>query len=87
MNIDETGEMADIAIAIWPPTTLISHKTVTPRTHRRRRAKARATWPQYLPEVAYRIEGLPPPRRPDLGTARPRQLSRQFPAWDSAVGL
>ncbi len=32
MNIDETGEMADIAIAIWPPTTLISRKTVTPRT-------------------------------------------------------
>ena len=70
MNIDEKAEIPDIAIATWPETTLISRENVPERTLRRWRAKARATWPQYLPDVAYRIEGLPSPRRPDLGTAR-----------------
>ncbi len=46
-----------------PDPTIISRKNVSARTLRRRRAKARAKWPQYLPDVAYRIEGLPPPRR------------------------
>ena len=63
MNIDETSKMADTAIRIWPETALISRKTMTPRTLRRRRAKARAKWPTYEADVAYRIERLPPPRR------------------------
>ena len=63
MNIDEKAFRADIAISTWPETTLISRKTMTPRHPRRRRAEARAKWPMYLPDVAYRIERLPPPRR------------------------
>ena len=63
MNIDEKGEMADTAIPIWPEMTVISRKTVTARTIRRRRAAARVKWPMYLPDVAYRIERLPQPRR------------------------
>ena len=50
-------------IQIWPDTTLISRKTLPERTLRRRRAEARARWPMYLPDVAYRIERLPQPRR------------------------
>ena len=79
-----------MAIATWPDTTLISRKTMTARHLRRRRAEARERWPMYLPDVAYRIERLPPPRRrlrPDLGPARPRQFPRQLPPWDSALGL
>ena len=63
MNIDEKAFRADIAIGSWPETTLISRKTMTPRHLRRRRAEARAKWPMYLADVAYRIERLPPPRR------------------------
>ena len=63
MNIDEKAEIPDIAIATWPETTLISRKTMTARHLRRRRAAAREKWPMYLPDVAYRIERLPPPRR------------------------
>ena len=48
---------------IWPETTLISRKTIHERTLRRRRAEARAKWPMYMSDVAYRIERLPPPRR------------------------
>ena len=87
MNIDEKAEIPDMAIATWPETTLISRKTMTARHLRRRRAAAREKWPMYLPDVAYRIERLPPPLRTDLGTSRPRQLSRQFPPRHSAVGL
>ena len=64
MNIDEKAEIPDMAIATWPETTLISRKTMTARHLRRRRAAAREKWPMYLPDVAYRIERLPPPRRP-----------------------
>ena len=63
MNIEKHGPWADTAIPIWPTTTLILRITVTARTLRRRRAAARAKWPQYLPDVAYRIEGLPQPKR------------------------
>ncbi len=63
MNIDEKAFRADIAIGTWPETTLISRETMTARHLRRRRAEARARWPMYLPDVAYRIERLPPPRR------------------------
>ena len=63
MNIDETASTPDIAIGTWPETTLISPKTMTARHLRRRRAAARAKWPTYEPDVAYRIERLPPPRR------------------------
>ena len=63
MNIDETAEIPATLIATWPETTLISRKTIPERTLRRRRAKARAKWPTYEPDVAYRIERLPPPRR------------------------
>ena len=63
MNIDEKAEIPDMAIATWPDTTRISRKTVTARHLRRLRAAARAKWPMYLPDVAYRIERLPQPRR------------------------
>ena len=63
MNIDETASRADMAIATWPETTLISRNTMTARHLRRRRAEARAKWPTYEADVAYRIERLPPPRR------------------------
>ena len=63
MNIDKKAEIPDTPIQIWPKTTVLSRKTVTERTFRRRRAKARAKWPTYEPDVAYRIEGLPQPRR------------------------
>ena len=64
MNIDEKDEIPDMAIATWPETTLISRKTMTARHLRRRRAAAREKWPMYMADVAYRIERLPPPRRP-----------------------
>ena len=64
MNIDEKAEIPDMAITTWPETTLISRKTVTARHLRRLRAAVREKWPMYLPDVAYRIERLPPPRRP-----------------------
>ena len=64
MNIDEKAEIPDMAIATWPETTLISRKTMTARHLRRRRAAAREKWPMYMADVAYRIERLPPPRRP-----------------------
>ncbi len=63
MNIDEKASTPATPIRIWPETTMISRKTVPERTLRRRRAEARARWPMYLPDVAYRIERLPPPRR------------------------
>ena len=63
MNIDEKGSTPATPIQIWPNTTLISRKTIPERTLRRRRAEARERWPMYLPDVAYRIERLPPPRR------------------------
>ena len=63
MNIDKKGSTPDMAIAVWPDMTLISRKTMTARHLRRRRAEARERWPRYLPDVAYRIERLPPPRR------------------------
>ena len=63
MNIDEKAFTPATSIATWPENTLISRKTVPARTLRRRRATARAKWPMYLPDVAYRIECLPPPRR------------------------
>ena len=63
MNIDEKGSTPATPIQIWPNTTLISRKTIPERTLRRRRAAARARWPMYLADVAYRIERLPPPRR------------------------
>ena len=63
MNIDEKGSTPDMPIAVWPETTLISRKTMTARHLRRRRAEARERWPMYLPDVAYRIERLPQPRR------------------------
>ena len=63
MNIDEKAFTPATSIATWPENTLISRKTVPARTLRRRRAAARAKWPMYLPDVAYRIECLPPPRR------------------------
>ena len=63
MNIDENASTPATPIRIWPETTLISRKTIPERTLRRRRAEARARWPMYLPDVAYRIERLPPPRR------------------------
>ena len=62
MNIDEKAFTPDMAIATWPQKPIISRKTMTDRHLRRRRAEARAKWPMYLPDVAYRIEGLPPPR-------------------------
>ena len=90
MNIDEKAFRADIAIGTWPETTLISRKTMTPRHLRRRRAEARARWPMYMADVAYRIERLPPPpaaTRADLEPGLPRQFSRQLPPGDSPVGL
>ena len=63
MNIDEKAFTPDMAIATWPEKPLISRKTMTARHLRRRRAAARAKWPMYLPDVAYRIEGLPQPKR------------------------
>ena len=63
MNIDEKASTPDIAIATWPENTFISRKTMTESHLRRRRAEARARWPMYLADVAYRIEGLPQPRR------------------------
>ena len=63
MNIDEKASTPDMAIATWPEKTLISRKTMTERHLRRRSAEARARWPMYLADVAYRIEGLPQPRR------------------------
>ena len=63
MNIDKKCSTPATPIRIWPNTTLISRKTIPERTLRRRRAEARARWPTYLPDVAYRIERLPPPRR------------------------
>ena len=63
MNIGEKGFTPDMAITTWPETRLISPKTMTARHLRRRRAEARARWPMYLHDVAYRIERLPQPRR------------------------
>ena len=63
MNIDEKASSPATPIRIWPETTLISRKTVPERTLRRWRAAARAKWPTYEADVAYRIERLPPPRR------------------------
>ncbi len=63
MNIDEKCSTPATVAQIWPDTTLISRKTIPERTLRRRRAEARAKWPMYMADVAYRIERLPPPRR------------------------
>ena len=63
MNIDEKCSTPATPIQIWPETTLISRKTIPERTLRRRRAEARARWPMYLADVAYRIERLPQPKR------------------------
>ena len=63
MNIDENAEIPATVARIWPDTTLISRKTIPERTLRRRRAEARAKWPMYMADVAYRIERLPQPRR------------------------
>ena len=63
MNIGEKCSTPDIAIAEWPEKPLISAKTMTARHLRRRRAEARAKWPMYMADVAYRIECLPQPRR------------------------
>ena len=63
MNIDEKPEIPATSIRIWPETTVISRKTIPERTLRRRRAAARAKWPMFMPDVAYRIEGLPQPKR------------------------
>ncbi len=63
MNIDEKPEIPAMSIRIWLETTVISRKTIPERTLRRSRAAARAKWPVYLPDVTYRIERLPQPRR------------------------
>ena len=63
MNIDEKAEIPDMAITTWPETTLIARTMVTARHLRRLRAAACAKWPMYLPDVAYRIERFPQPRR------------------------
>ncbi len=63
MNIDEKCFTRATSIRIWPETTVISRKTIPERTLRRRRVAAREKWPMYLPDVAYRIEGLPQPKR------------------------
>ncbi len=63
MNIDEKCSTPATPIQIWPETTLISRKTIPKRTLRRWRAEARARWPMYLADVAYRIERLPQPKR------------------------
>ena len=64
MASDHIAEFPDSSIQVWPKPPVRSRKTVTARTLRRWRAKARAKWPKFMPDVAYRIEGLPQPRRP-----------------------
>ncbi len=55
-----------------------------------------ATWPEKplilrktmsARHLRRRRAAAPPPLRTDLGTSRPRQLPRQLPAGDSALGL
>ena len=90
MNIDEKAEIPATLAQIWPDTTLISRKTIPERTLRRRRAEARAKWPMYMSDVAYRIETAPAPPaalRADLERGLARQFSLQLPPGDSPVGL
>ena len=87
MNIDEKAFIPDILVATWPEKTLISRKTMTARHLRRRRAAARAKWPMYLPEPDRRPPAAQTRPQAELERGRSRQLSRQFPARYSALGL
>ena len=61
MNIDEKCFTPASEMQIWPKTTAHLREFFALRTLRRRRAAARAKWPMFMPDVAYRIEGLPQP--------------------------
>ena len=62
MNIDEIAFTPDIAPTDWVPSNAHRTKNPCPRTLARWRAKARAKWPTYQPDVAYAIEGVPQPK-------------------------
>ena len=63
MNIEEKCFTPATEIQNWPKTTVHVRENFAHRTLRRRRAAARAKWPMFMPDVAYRIEGLPQPKR------------------------
>ena len=63
MNIDEKCFTPASEVQIWQKTTVHVREMFAHRTLRRRRAAARAKWPMFMPDVAYRIEGLPQPKR------------------------
>ncbi len=63
MNIDKKCFTPATEIQNWPKTSVNLRETFVPRTLRRRRAVARAKWPMFMPDVAYRIEGLSQPKR------------------------
>ncbi len=63
MNIDEKCFTPATEIQNWPKTTVHVRENFALRTLRRRRAAARTKWPMFMPDVAYRIEGLPQPKR------------------------
>ena len=62
MNIDKIAFTPDIAPTDWVPSNAHRTKNPCPRTLARWRAKARAKWPTYQPDVAYAIEGVPQPK-------------------------
>ena len=78
MNIDKKPEIPDTDLQIWPATYARVSPCRTTRTLRRHRAAARAKWPMYLPDVAYRIEGLPQPKRPYGRTWISRKIKISF---------
>ena len=67
MNIDENASWCATATENWHPTTPALPENPSRRTLVRRRAKARARWPRFEPDVAYALDGLPQPKRGHRG--------------------
>ena len=67
MNIDENPFRCATVVTDWRRDNgpRRGDRTDTPcrRTLCYRRAKARAKWPTYMPDVAYALEGVPQPKR------------------------
>ena len=89
MNIDKIAFTPDIAPTDWVPSNTHRTKNPCPRTLARWRAKARAKWPTYQPDVAYAIEGgtaAEDATRANLAGVLPRRgLGRHHP-WTPAAG-
>ena len=58
-----TATILTMASELHSATARAAEIAIKTKNARRRRAEARAKWPMYMADVAYRIERLPPPRR------------------------